>query len=217
MKTIALAAALTLFAVPSAFAQGRVFDVFANATWVDLSGEGSIDFDQLDDPLVSFESDQGYGAGINLFVGSRFSLEVAASTVSPEINLDPSNSPIPRVAAGDLQMIPITGVLQFHFAPNGSFDPYIGAGVAYILFDDVSKAQDLDEVEIDAIDFDDDYGTVFNIGATLGVTRAIGINVDAKYVPADAKARVRFTDGAGEDLDIAVDPLILSAGVRIMF
>lgn len=216
-KLLVLAGMLSFLSVP-AMAQGRIFDVMAHATWVDISGEGAIDFSELDDdPLVGFEADQGWGAGVNLFIGSRFSIEVTASTVSPELTIDPGNSPIPGFVAGDLQMIPITGVAQFHFAPNGSFDVYVGAGVAYILFDDIDDARDLDQVEIDEIDFDDDYGMVYNAGLTYGLTRAIGLNLDAKYVPADASAQVRFTSGAGQELNIEVNPLILSAGIRIMF
>lgn len=216
-KLVVIVGIVFLSSLP-AMAQGRMFDVMAHATWVDLTGEGSIDFSEIEnDPLVSFEADQGWGAGVNLFVGGRFSLEVTASTVSPEVNLDPTNSPVPGFVVGDLQMIPITGVVQFHFAPNGAFDPYIGAGVAYILFDDIDDARNLDEVDIDAIDFDDDYGLVYNAGVTVAVSRAIGINLDAKYVPSDSQAQVRFTGGAGETFDIAVDPLILSAGIRVMF
>lgn len=208
---------VAVFGSVPAFAQGRVVDVMAHASWVDVSGEGAIDFDQLDDPLVSFDADQGWGLGANLFIGGRFSLEIAAATVNPEVSIDPVNSPIPGFAAGDMQMIPITGVAQFHFAPNGAFDPYVGFGVAYVLFDDVDDPRNLDDVEIRSIDFDDDYGTVINAGLTFAVTRAIGINLDAKYVPTDAKARVRFTDGAGDELEIDINPLILSAGIRVMF
>lgn len=217
MRNVLMMVFALLMSAP-AFAQGRVFDVMAHASWVDISGEDAIDFDEIDeDPLVNFEADQGWGAGVNVFIGGRFSLEVAAATVTPELSIESGNSPIPGFVAGDLNMIPITGVVQWHFAPNGSFDVYVGGGVAYILFDDVSEAEDLDEVEIDSIDFDDDYGTVFNVGLTMGLTRAIGLNLDAKYVPAEASARVRFADGTGDDLALEVNPLILSAGIRIMF
>lgn len=218
MKRYAFLMMAALLLAAPAFGQGRVFDVMAHASWVDVSGEDAIDFEQIEeDPLVNFDADQGWGAGVNLFIGGRFSVEIAASTVTPELSIEPGNSPIPGLVAGDLNMIPVTGVVQWHFAPNGTFDVYVGGGVAYILFDDVSEAQDLDEVEIDSIDFDDDYGTVFNVGLTMGLTRSIGLNLDAKYVPAEASARVIFADGSGDDLALEVNPLILSAGLRVMF
>ena len=53
-------------------------------------------------------------------------------------------------------MTPLTGVLQWHFAPAGFIDPYIGAGAAYVLFDNVNGYGNLG---VDKINFKDDVSS----------------------------------------------------------
>lgn len=217
MKRIVLFfAVLLMFAAAPAAAQSRSVDLIGYASWVDLSGDATLeDADGLDDLDVDFEGDMGYGIGINVFLGNRLSAEFAGSVVNVEVNA--ANGAVSPFLAGDLEMIPLTGTLQFHFAPNSRIDPYIGAGVAYVLFDEVEGGEDLENVDIDAIEFEDDYGFVANAGIDIGLTDMIALNADAKYVPVESSARARFASGFGQFADIEVNPMILSAGLRLRF
>lgn len=219
MKKLTLFFVLVLMfvAVPAA-AQSRSVDVVGFATWVDLSGEGTFEDDNnsLEDFETEFESDMGYGGAINIFIANRLSVELAASVISPEVNVA-SGGAVSPLLAGDLEMMPITGTLQFHLAPDARIDPYIGAGVAYILFDDLDGRDDIDDVTFEAIEFEDDYGFVVNAGIDLGLTEMIALNVDGKYVPVESAARARFASGPGQETQVDVNPLMLSAGIRLRF
>lgn len=216
-KIVLFIAIVVMFAAAPAAAQSRSVDVIGFASWVDLSGDTTLEeANGIDDLDIDFEGDMGYGVGINVFLGNRFSAEFAASAVNVEVNAAPGG-PVSPFLAGELEMIPLTGTLQFHFAPNSRIDPYIGAGVAYVLFDEVEGGEDLEDIDVDAIEFEDDYGFVANAGIDIGLTDMIALNADAKYVPVESSARARFATGPGEFADIEVNPLILSAGLRLRF
>ncbi|HUP64286.1 MAG TPA: OmpW family outer membrane protein [Thermoanaerobaculia bacterium] len=214
MKRTLMLLALSSLAVTPAFAQSRSVDLTAWVTWVDPSGHNTFeDFDGTDDLDVRLDTAQGFGVGLNVFLSNRISAEFAVSLFEPDVELAISN-PALAPLVGSLEMMPITGTLQFHFNPDGRIDPYIGAGVAYVLFDEIA---DFDDVDLDAIDFDDDYGFLVNAGVSFDITPNFAINLDAKYVPVESAARA-VVGGVGSDaLDIEINPLILSVGLSFQF
>ncbi|MFN2442383.1 MAG: OmpW family protein [Thermoanaerobaculia bacterium] len=208
----------TLFALAAmpAFAQSRSVDLTGWVTWVDPSGDDTFEgVEDVDDLNLEFDTEQGFGIGINVFWSSRFSTEFAASISEPDLDLRFSEPGAPAIA-GSLEMIPITAVLQFHLNPDGRFDPYIGAGAAWVLFDEVQSNQ-LREIDIDAIDFDDDFGFVVNAGMSIDITPTFAINLDAKYVPVESAARAVFAGVGSDPVEIEINPLILAAGLQIQF
>jgi outer membrane protein len=217
MKKLVVAfAVLAMFAAVPAAAQDRSVDIIGNVSWVDISGDNTFE-GSIDDFDVEFDSDMGYGLGINVFWGERVSTEFAASLISPEVTFNPTNGGVPGFLAGDLEMIPITATLQYHFAPNSRIDPYVGAGAAYVLFDDIDDSEDLDDIDVDSIEFDDDAGFVVNAGVDFSFSDSFALNLDAKYVPVEASANATFASGPGQAFDVEVNPLILSAGLRLKF
>ena len=215
--SIVFAATVMLLAVP-VFAQERSVDVIGYATWVDPSGESVIEGDIATRDLdLEFESEQGFGVAVNVFWGNRISTEFAASVVEPDVALASDSQVIPAFAAGSLEMIPITATLQFHFAPDSRFDPYVGAGAAYVLFDQLDDEEQLDEVDVEAIDFDDDVGLVLNAGFSFDITPTFAVYADAKYVPVGTSATATFATGPGVESDVDINPLMLSVGLGLQF
>jgi len=192
-------------------AQSRAFDLTGSVVWADPSGDGS--FDDLATPQdIDFDSSMGWGLDADIFLGDRLSLDIAAS----KTELEPSLTPIGGIAAtgGDIDMIPITGIIRFHFVPNGVVDPYIGGGAAYVLLEDADEGLS----GLDSIDFDDDVGFVVNAGLGIRLGSRWGLNVDAKYVPLETNATATVIGGTGEsEGKIDISPIIVSAGVSLRF
>lgn len=191
-------------------AADHAFDLIGRAVRVDPSGS-----DRTEDLRVAFDSKTGYGLALNVFVSPRISAEFGASVVEPDARfvsiIDPTSGSRSKV-----RMIPFTGVLQLHLGAGG-FDPYIGAGVAYVTFDKVDKVGDLDNVHIRQIDFQDDYGYAGNVGFNLGLGKTLALNVDAKYVPLRSGVRVSFAGTDSNRSDVRINPLIISAGLALRF
>lgn len=219
MKTrILLIASLVLILAVPAFAQTRSLDLTGYVSWVDPNGEGAFEGGTtFDDVNIDFESEMGYGLGLNAFFSDRISVEFAATKVSSDVAFRSSNPAIPVFTGGALEMIPITATLQFHFNPAGRFDPYIGAGAAYVLFDDLDSEDDLDDLDIDSIELEDDAGFVANAGVSIDLTRTFALVLDAKYVPVSSAATAVFASGPGVATDVDINPLILSAGLSLQF
>jgi len=217
LKNFAVFSVLSMLSLPL-FAQSRSVDIIGFGTLVDPSGNSVFESNGgLDDLDVQFDSEQGFGAAVNIFWSRRFSTELAASIVEPDLQLRSQDPAAPLFATGSLEMIPITGVLQFHLSPDGKVDPYIGAGVAYVLFDQVNDSGDLGDIDVETIDFDDDAGLVLNAGLSIDITPRLAIYLDGKYVPVKSSATATFATGPGTTTDIDINPLIISAGLGFQF
>lgn len=205
--TAVLALALSL----PAFAQRRFFDLTGSAVWVDPTNSGS--FEDLTDPTtIDFDSSAGYGVSANVFFSDRVSAEFALSRVDSESTVRRRAVTTP---GGNLEMMPVTAVLQFHFAPNGFIDPYVGAGAAYVLFDDV---EDNGLSGLESIDFEDDAGLAINAGLGIRLGERFAIVVDGKYVPLESNAKaVVLGSGQTSEGKVDISPIILSAGLSLRF
>jgi outer membrane protein len=211
MKLIIPAVLASLLFVPTAFAQ-RTFDLTANFVWLDPTGGGT--FEDLADPTdLDFEAETGYGIAANIFFGGRVSTEFAIARIQPDATITRRRA-TGDVGTGNLQITPLTAVLQFHFAPNGFIDPYIGAGAAYVLYE--FDAQGVSN--IDQIDFDDDVGLAVNAGLGIRLGDRFGINIDGKYVPIESDATA-IVVGTNQERSgqFEVSPIIISAGLSLRF
>lgn len=209
--------AVSLLAFPAA-AQERFIDINVFGTWVDSSGDSALQFggDVNDVGDIDFDSDQGYGASVNVFWSNRISTEFALSVVDPDLNVNsPARGRI--VFTEPLEMMPLTAILQFHLLGSSRFDPYVGVGGGYLLFQDIEDQNDLDDIDFERIDFEDDIGLVVNAGFRIGMTDNFGIYLDGKYMPLETTATPVFTGGPDEEIDIAINPLILAAGISFSF
>ena len=216
----AIAAAVLFLAAVPTFAAERFFDIKAYASWVDFNSSGTFNATPAGDrPVnINFDPKQGWGAAANIFLGSHLSLEVAGTEVRPEASFGPAAGT--NFQGGDVKMLTLTGIVQFHFAPTGKIDPYIGAGAAYVLFDDLKDARNISDVHFSEINFKDDAGLALNAGLDIGLTPHFGLVIDGKYVPIRSSATANFAGSAGSGstrTDIKSNPVILSGGVRISF
>lgn len=206
----AVAAVFALSLSLPALAQERFFDLTANVVWLDPTGGGS--FEDLADPAdIEVDSDMGFGVAANIFFGERVSAEFAVSRVDAETTI---RRRAVGGSGGNLEMMPVTAVLQYHFAPNGFIDPYIGGGAAYMIYD----FADNDGISgISEIDFDDDIGFAVNAGLGIRLGQRLGLNLDAKYVPVESNARAVILTGGETEARIDVSPIILSGGLSLRF
>jgi outer membrane protein W len=192
------------------FAQ-RSFDLGVNYVWMDPTGAGQ--FEDIDETEFDFDdAATGWGASANVFFGDRLSAEFAIANVSAEAT---GRRRSVGGFTGDVDMMPVTAVLQFHFAPNAFIDPYVGGGAAYVLFDDF-ETQGVSN--LDRIDIEDDVGFAINAGVGFRLGGRFRAVVDAKYIPLEANATaVNVAPGNGVEGRFDVSPIIISAGVALSF
>lgn len=208
-----LAVLLALLALP-VFAADRFFDLDLNAVWVDPNSDGTFTRTGTNDIHTDFKGDLGYGAAANIFFGNSVSVEFAAARVKPKANLTQAGF---NDFNGRMSLIPLTAVLQWHFAPNGFIDPYIGGGAAYILFDDVKGANGPNDIALNHINFKDDVGFAADAGLSIKIGSNMDIHGDVKYVPLKTNATAVFPTGPDTETRIKINPVIATAGVGFRF
>ena len=214
MKRFVVLVFAILFASPLLAAE-RFFDLTGWAVWVDPQSSNTFNSSNPNQPFdISFNGKLGYGAGVNVFFGRTLSLAIDASQVRPEARFGFPGAALNR---GDLKMIPLTGVLQWHFVPSGFIDPYIGGGAAYVLFDNLGGIQDVGNVHVNQINFKDDVGFVANAGLGINFSPRWGLVLDGKYVPLKSSATAVFVTGPNQSQKIDINPVIFSAGLSLHF
>jgi outer membrane protein W len=214
MKRLFLVFFVILLATP-VFAADRFFDLTGWATWVKPQSSNTFNSSTPNQPFdINFDGKLGYGAGVNVFLGDTWSIALDASEVKPDAKY---GFPGATLNQGRIKMIPITGVLQWHLIPKGVIDPYVGAGAAYIIFDNLQNVNDVGHVGVRQINFKDDAGLVVNGGIGFNFSPRIGITGDVKYVPLKASATAVFATGPNQSQKIKINPVIASAGLTIHF
>lgn len=113
---------------------------------------------------------------------------------------------------GSLKHLPPTLLLQYHFIPNGSVRPYVGAGLNYTNFSSVEFAPAVQTALHPSIKHSS-WGAALQIGADIELTKGTYLNLDLKKV--DLKTTV-YSSGV-EAGKFKVNPTLASVGLGWRF
>jgi outer membrane protein len=212
MKRIVFLIAIVVLAAAPAFASG--FELEGWASWVNTNSSTAFNSAAPNQPFgISLHNKMGYGAGANIFWTNNISTDFSAVEVRPSSRfVTTANGAI--VSGPSLRMTPLTALLQFHFSPKGTFDPYVGAGAAYVLFDNISGPGSLG---VNKINFKNDVGLALNAGLQFGLTRGLALVADGKYVPVHSSTTAVYTAGGQTISKFKINPAIFSAGLALRF
>lgn len=214
MKWMRVALVLTCITAVPLFAADRTFDLTGWAAWVDPNSSGTFNSPVPNQPFdINFNGKLGYGIGANIFFGNHISAAFDVVQVRPDTNIRSRAVGGSGAFSNGLRMTPLTGVLQWHFAPSGFIDPYIGAGAAYVSID---KANVFGTPNLTRIDFKDDVGFAVNGGLSFRLTRMLALTADGKYVPLKSSAKAVFTNGT-TTTKVKINPVIFSGGLSLRF
>jgi len=205
MKSAAIMALLIVCAVPLA-AQDRNVNLTVFIGQAEITGETDLGGFEPE-----FEDANALGASVNVFFGNYVSVEAAAFGIRTEGALVLDNAA--SFDLGNFNVTPITLGAQVHLLGKRRFDPYIGAGGAYVIGDDFFTP-DLDAAGVGRIELDSEATYYLNAGIGFQVTEGFGIVIDGRYIPYEPATRSTVT-GIERDFDLTTQ--ILSAGLRLRF
>jgi outer membrane protein W len=213
LRLLLLSLTVALFALPT-FAQSEL-GVFVNS-----SSMHSTDFSDPDiEAKLKFDRKSGYGISYNHYVSPNVSLEISAQKIRGDANLDVTDAlggTKVSVGVGTLDLRQYDAALQWHFAPRGFIDPYIGGGVARIggkLKGD-DAAIPAGGTDLPVLRLDDKFTWLADAGVDLRVARSVAVTLAAKYT-----SYTSGVDAAPDDpvQELKLDPLTISLGVRFRF
>jgi outer membrane protein len=205
----ALAAAFPVAAQQSA-AEGNWL-VRARAVNVDTHN-GSTPISSLSVPsdAIHVESKVIPELDITYFFTKNIAAELVL-TVPQKHDVKVTSSAIGAFNAGSFYLLPPTLTAQWHFNPEGTFRPYVGAGVTYSIF----SSDQLRVPGVTGLHLDNSYiGPAIQAGFDVKLTNNLFLNFDIKkaYVRSDVE------NDAGTKLSrVKVDPVLAGIGIGWRF
>jgi outer membrane protein len=113
---------------------------------------------------------------------------------------------------GSLKHLPPTLSLQYHFAPNATFRPYVGAGLNYTRFSSVNFDPAVQTALAPSIK-KNSYGLSFQVGADIELSKNLFLNVDIKKAQIDTDVYSKGNKAG----TFKVDPLLVGVGLGMRF
>jgi outer membrane protein len=141
---------------------------------------------------------------LTYFITNNIALEAIAGTANHELKYGASE-------VGDVWILPPTVTLQYHFSPDETFSPYIGAGLNYSLFYGEDAARGFNKLDVEG-----GWGYALQAGADIWLNENWGLNLDIKklFLNIDGKVNAGATPVR---TDIELDPWLIGAGISYRF
>ncbi|MDO9149776.1 MAG: OmpW family outer membrane protein [Methylotenera sp.] len=114
---------------------------------------------------------------------------------------------------GEVNLLPPTLTAQWHFNPDQTFDPYVGAGLSYVrAMDNGLKARTAigdQPIRIDR----NSWGPAIQAGFDVNLKDGWLVNFDVKKIWFDTDVKLNVNGGGWNKIDkLHVDPLVVSVG-----
>src|SRR5258706_1357715 len=136
--------------------------------------------------------------GITHFLTSNWALDLGVSFAKLDVKLNGNDS-------GSTKILPINLTAQYHFMPEGTLRPYVGAGVNYTHFSDVNIQGGSVNLEKDR------FGPVIQAGLDVPISESWSVNADVKKI----WLSTNVSGAASGSVDL--DPWIFGVGIGYKF
>ena len=198
MKRQSVAASIILAgAMLCGAAQAAQGDWLGRARVINIDPDASSSALNIDvNSKVTAELDFSY------FVTNHLALELILATRRHEVTA--GGAPV-----GSVKHLPPTLLLQYHFLPDQSFRPYVGAGINYTRFYDINLAGGALTVDKSS------WGPAIQAGIDIAINKQFFFNMDVKKIWMDTDVKAVAT---GAPLaNVKINPVIFGIGVGMKF
>ena len=155
--------------------------------------------------IVSVEDGASLGFSFTYSFTDNWAFEVLAAT--------PFSHDIELVGGGkvaETKHLPPTFSLQYHWANDSSFSPYVGFGLNYTTFFDESTTGALAGTNLN---LDDSFGFAAQLGGNLELNDRWYLNLDLRWINIETDASL---DGV-EVATVEIDPFVAGLNVGYRF
>ncbi|MEX0916115.1 MAG: OmpW family outer membrane protein [Wenzhouxiangellaceae bacterium] len=243
VRNLLAASVLSLAAALPALAQERgdwQFRFGAGFIAPDTSNDNLVfEGTELDNFRIDVDDQIGFVFDLTYFLSPNWAVELLASAPF-EHDIDGAGALGPLGKIGDTKHLPPTLSLQYHFNPNRSIRPYVGAGLNYTLFFDDSTNAGLHEGVVATangalgtsfsggdtnLSIDDSFGLGLQIGFDVDISENWFWNFNVRWlqITADADLKTTTFDPSGAEtifrsnIDVDIDPFVYSTQIGFRF
>jgi len=154
---------------------------------------GSVRIDAAVVPEVDF----------TFFFNKHFAAELIAATAKHEVDWTVGPTDL-----GAVWLLPPTLTFQYHIAPDQPVQPYVGVGVNYTFFYNVTEPEGL------SLDYDDGFGWALQAGVDIPVRGNWIANFDLKKIFIDTNVDI---NSGFITADVDIDPWVFGGGIGYRF
>lgn len=213
LKILAAVAVGALIALPAQANEKGDWRIRVGAGMV--SPDNPVYSDSTDD--LAFEVDDGTSLVISgtYFFSPNWAFDIlGAFPFSHDIKIGTVSPGTPFVKIGETKHLPPTFSFQYHFLPDGMFQPYAGLGLNWTTFMD----EELDQTLLPGatVSIDDSFGVAVQLGADWKLNDKWLLNFDLRYIQIEPDATL--FDGVDTDtVGIDINPWVYALNVGYMF
>jgi outer membrane protein len=175
------------------------------------SADLKVDDNVIPELDISYYITKNIAAELILALGTKHDVKISGDAVGAIGNQN----------LGEVNLLPPTLTLQWHFRPDQTFDPYIGAGINYTRMLDRNLKFKRGVTAGDKIKIDSDsWGLVAQAGFDINLKDGWLINADVKYIKMDTDVKMKgaVTGGAWTKIDsLDIDPWVVGIGIGKRF
>lgn len=184
-------------------------------TWVLRGGVGMV---MPDDPAANLEEgidlivDDGtsFIFGGTYFFSPNWAIDIlAAAPFKHDIKVEGFGE---SIKIGEVKHLPPTVSMQYHFLPDGKFQPYFGLGVNYTIF----SSESIDPEVADSLDVDSTVGVAAQLGADVVLNENWVLYFEARYINIEPDVTLS-AGGESETVGIDINPFVLGLGFGYVF
>lgn len=149
---------------------------------------------------------------ISYYVTKNIALElILALGSNHDVKIDTAGAVNQQL--GEINALPPTLTAQWHFMPDQTFDPYVGAGVSYVRMMDNGLRANAPGVGSFPIRVDrSNWGGALQAGFDVNLDGGWLVNFDVKKIFVDTDVKLNLGDGYRKIDSLDIDPLVISVG-----
>jgi outer membrane protein len=169
--------------------------------------ELKVDNNTLPELDISYYFTKNIAAELILATGSKHDVHVSKE----------AGAVVPNQLLGTVDVLPPTLTVQWHFNPDATFDPYVGAGINYTFMLDRNLNVRQGPLAGTKIKIDrDSWGPALQAGFDVNLKDGWLINADVKYIWMDTDVKLK-TGGWTKIDSLDINPWVIGIGVGKKF
>ena len=182
-----------------------------NLTFVDEGDTVMIDVDNGTSMTLSGTYMFTENWAFDILASLPFSHDIKATVDVPDVGMETGK-------VGDVKHLPPTVSVQYHFAPDAAFQPYVGLGVNWTTFFDEGLTSEFEAEGFEKLCLDDSFGLAGQIGGDWNIDETWVVNLDVRYIDIETDATVEGPDIGELDIGtIKIDPWVYSVNLGYRF
>lgn len=170
----------------------------ATAALVSSGAELEVESNTIPELDISYYFTKNIAAELILAVGSKH-----------DVNIHKNSGSLGKQDLGEVNALPPTLTLQWHFNPDQMIDPYVGAGINYTRFmDNGLKLVDTYPIRVER----NSFGPALQAGVDINLQDGWLINADVKKLWIDTDVKMNMGTGYRKIDKLDIDPWVVSVG-----